>query len=361
MNEYKKPVRTAPATLRERFHQELELRGRSDNTIRSYLESVQRLADYYDCSPAKLTREQIRQYLLYLIKERGLAESSVNLAHAAITCFFEIVLGRRNFPDLPHQKRVRPVPLVMSVQEVVKLLNAADSLKHKVMMMTMYSSGLRVSELIFLKVGDIDGDRKQIHVVRSKGQKDRYTVLSDLNRKFLREYFRVYRPTDWLFYGRNGRHTQMNRRSVWFIFDKLRMAAGIFKAVSPHSLRHSFATHSLEGGTPLPELQRLLGHSNPMTTHIYLHVQKNDLHEVKSPMDSIEFQAPDEPRRKSKSVRNPGAGGDIQGQKRLPPAQRKAPVPGPKKGVPGNLSVSDGGARRASGKVRPLRTRKSRL
>jgi integrase/recombinase XerD len=177
-------------------------------------------------------------------------------------------------------------PEVLSYQEVAKILKVITNLKHRAILFLVYSAGLRVGEVVNLKISDIDSDRMLIHVKQGKGKKDRYTVLSQIALDELRIYVKRYRPDDWLFQGGDGKG-HLTERSVQKVFDKARTAAGIKKDVSVHTLRHSFATHLLEGGTDLRYIQELLGHSSSKTTEIYTHVTEKSISKIQSPLDRL--------------------------------------------------------------------------
>ena len=187
---------------------------------------------------------------------------------------------------MPRSKKERRLPDVLSQQEVFRLLEAVGNAKHRVIMLLVYSAGLRVGEVVRLKPGDINKDRNLIHVRQSKGKKDRYTVLSQVALEALNMYVEKERPEKWLFVGSQpGRH--LTESAVQKVFDKAKEKAGIMKDVSVHTLRHSFATHLLESGTDLRYIQELLGHASTKTTEIYTHVSKRDIGRIQSPLDSL--------------------------------------------------------------------------
>ncbi len=179
------------------------------------------------------------------------------------------------------------LPEVLSEEEVANILKSISNLKHKVLIMTIYSGGLRISELKNLKVKDIDSNRMQIRVEQGKGKKDRYTLLSKKTLLHLRQYFKEFKPKEWLFEGENG--GQYTSSSIYNIFGRALKKAGITKKVSIHSLRHSFATHLLENGTDLRYIQNLLGHSSSKTTEIYTHITTKGFDQIKNPMDRLEI------------------------------------------------------------------------
>ena len=176
---------------------------------------------------------------------------------------------------------------MLSEEEVTAILKTITNIKHKALIMTIYSGGLRISELINLKVKDIDSDRMQIRVQQSKGKKDRYTLLSQKTLLILRQYFKEYKPKEWLFEGEgDGEYSQ---KAIQNILKRAVLKAGIKKRITVHSLRHSFATHLLENGTDLRYIQNLLGHSNSKTTEIYTHITTKGFDQIKNPLDKLEF------------------------------------------------------------------------
>ncbi len=179
--------------------------------------------------------------------------------------------------------------MVLSQEEVAKILSSVDNVKHRAILMLVYSAGLRVGEVVKLKIEDIDSQRMLIHIKGAKGRKDRYTMLSETALKVLREYWEEYRPQKWLFEGaKEGRY--LSTRTVQAIFEQAKEKAGIKKDVSVHSLRHSFATYLLEGGTDLLYIQELLGHASSKTTEIYTHVSSKTLSKIKSPLDTMNLK-----------------------------------------------------------------------
>ena len=221
-----------------------------------------------------------------MIRERVISLSQQNQRINAIKFYYEKVLGRvKEFYDIERPRRERKLPTVLSKEEVKLMLDNTDNLKHKCILTTIYSGGLRRSELIELKVKDIDSSRKLIKIRNAKGKKDRYTILSGTLVKLLREYYKVYRPKEWLFEGQDG--GQYSASSIEKIFHRAIHKAGIQKEVTPHSLRHSFATHLLEQGINLRYIQEILGHESPKTTQIYTHVATHEIGNIKNPLDDL--------------------------------------------------------------------------
>lgn len=271
--------------LRQRMTREMQLQRMSSRTIRSYLSSVAGLAQYYRRSPCQLSVEEVRDYVRYLIVDRKLVASTINCRICAFRFLYSRVLGRKGFVLQAKCKRSGRLPQPLSRTEVVRLLDAAANRKHRMMLMTAYSAGLRVSELVNLQVKDIHSARMLIHVRSGKGDKDRFTLLSGRLLAELRAYWLWCRPETWLFLNRDG--GPMSADSAQQIFYKAKTKAGIKTGQGIHSLRHSFATHLLESGVDMTLISRLLGHKNLSTTAIYLHVTNRHLSNIKSPLDLL--------------------------------------------------------------------------
>ena len=272
-------------TLRQKMTREMQLQRMSPRTIRSYLSSVTGLAVHYQRSPCQLSIEEVREYVRYLIVDRKLASSTINCRICAFRFLYCRVLRRNGFVLQAKCKRSGRLPQPLSRHEVARLLAATANRKHRMMLMTAYSAGLRVSELVNLQVKDIHSERRMIHVRSGKGDKDRFTLLSDRLLYELREYWRWARPETWLFLNQHGR--PMSIDSAQQIFYKAKAKAGIQSGHGIHSLRHSFATHLLESGVDMSLIGRLLGHSNLSTTAIYLHVTNRHLSDIKNPLELL--------------------------------------------------------------------------
>jgi len=274
--------------LRQQFISGLRLKGLSERTIENYVHAVIGITGYYRCSPLELTKEQVRSYLLHLLQERRLAPATVNLHMDAMKSFFRLIAPLNPvMDDCFHVKTPLRIPSVLSREEVRRLIGVTTNLKHKAALMLLYSSGLRLHECLTLKPMHIESDRMKVRVEQGKGKKDRYTVLSRRTLDTLREYCREYKPRNWLFEGWEGKH--YSARSLALIVAKACIKARIDKKVSPHTLRHSFATHLMESGVPLPVIQQLLGHSSIKTTMIYLHVSEPAVNRARSPLDDADF------------------------------------------------------------------------
>ena len=273
--------------LRNRMIMEMELRGYSKKTIKNYIFSVGAFAKFYNKSPEFLGETEIKKYLHYCITERKLCEGTVKYNNACLKFFYTKVLDRQwNLDKLPRAKERRRLPVVLSPEEIRSIFDATHNLKHKAILMTIYSAGLRISEVCNLKVTDIDSKSMQILIRQGKGNKDRYTILSKENLKILREYWKIYKPTEYLFLGRY-RTTAISPRSVQVSFEKSLKRTEVTKHVTIHSLRHAFATHLLDAGTDICYIQKLLGHTRITTTSIYLHLRRLDLLNIKSPLDIL--------------------------------------------------------------------------
>jgi site-specific recombinase XerD len=281
--------------LRSRLIDHLKLRNYSARTIDSYVGVVGGLAKYYDTPPDRLDQGQIQAYLVHRIDE-GLAWSSINVAVCAIRFFYYQVLGWDPMRlAIPRRKAEVHLPEVLSGQEVERLLSAVENIKHRVLLMTAYSGGLRVSEVLGLRVEDLDSDRMMIRVVQGKGKKDRLTLLSERALTELRAYWRRYRPDPWLFPGMiPGR--PLSESAAQRIYQKAARKAGIAKG-SIHTLRHSFATHLIEAGVDVTIVQKLLGHSSVLTTMRYVHVSRKLIEGTPSPLDLLRIptEAPPDP------------------------------------------------------------------
>jgi len=273
------------------MEEELRLKGYSQETIRAYVGAVRNFALFHGRSPERLGAEEVRSYLLHMIDVKKLSRSTVVQAMCAIQFLYNRVLHQPcDISDVvfPKGGRRKKLPVVLAENEVEQLLLAAANLKEQAILMTLYSAGLRVRELAELRPDDIDSDAMRIRVREGKGGKDRYTLLSPILLETLRRYFRKYRPQQWLFYGSTPQ-IAMPTRTVQRMVAAVALRAGLKKQVTPHLLRHSFATHLLEHGTNLRHIQELLGHASLKTTMIYTHVSPQALSQVVSPLDRLQL------------------------------------------------------------------------
>jgi site-specific recombinase XerD len=273
---------------RERFERDLQIRGFSPNTINQYVYCVRNLVKYFMRPPDELTVDDINNYQLHLTKERKVAWATFNVYVFALRFFFIETLKRDwKLTFIPYQKTGRKLPEVLSGKELSALFKAVSNIKHRAILMTTYSAGLRVSEVLHLKISDLDSERKVIRVAEGKGRKDRYVPLSEALLPVLREYWRSARPIQWLFPGQDPK-LPLTRSSVEQVFNKAKKRVGISKNVTVHSLRHSFATHLLEKGTDIRTIQKLLGHRSLSSTQVYTHVAENYVNHAGSPLDTLD-------------------------------------------------------------------------
>jgi site-specific recombinase XerD len=278
---------------RQKYIDELELRGFSPLTIKTYVRNVARLAEYYNTPPSELSDDQVKGYLLHQIREKKWKPSTINGAVGALRQFYHLVEGRP-FEEveaaIPRTKKEVRRPEVYSIEELERLFNAPRvNLKHRAIIMTTYAGGLRVGEVCRLKPTDILADRRQIRIVQGKGRKDRYTILSLRLLAELREYWRAVRPGgDWLFPSLAHPLQPITSSSASRAFKRAVRFAGLPHRGGIHCLRHSFATHALEQGMDLTVLQQLLGHTSLKTTAGYLHVSNAQMASAQSPLDLIE-------------------------------------------------------------------------
>ena len=264
----------------EAYLLKLELKRYSENTVRNYVSCFEAFINhYYDTDPIDLNELEVRNYLQKLIQE-GKSNSYVNLAVNSIKFFYEVVHGMPNrFYSIERPRKQKQLPSVLSKEEVVSIIEHTNNIKHKCIVGLLYSSGLRRGELLNLLVTDIDSKRMMVHIKNAKGNKDRYSILSPNILKDLKKYYKEYRPSKYLFEGQKG--AKYSVTSVLKIIDSAAIKAGISKKVTPHILRHSFATHLLENGTDIRHIQLLLGHSSTKTTEIYTHVANRSFMDIK--------------------------------------------------------------------------------
>jgi integrase/recombinase XerD len=290
--------------LRKMMLEELQRRNYSQTTATSYVKIVAAFAKHFDRPPDQMGPEQIRAYQVYLINERKLNARTVGL-HTAALRFFYCKTLKRAYPieEVPYPKAPRRLPTILTQEEAVRLIDAASNLFHRAMLMTVYSTGMRRAEMCQLKVADIDSDRMLIHIRQGKGRRDRDVPLSPKLLETLRQYWLWMKPKTYLFPGTvNGSRADkpITPKMLWEACREAAQRAGITKAVRPHLLRHSFATHLLEGGADLPTLQALLGHADLKPTSIYLHLSERHLRAAGTPLDNVELSSPDQVKRSRK-------------------------------------------------------------
>ena len=293
--------------LRQMMLDELQRRNYSPNTVRTYIHAIEDFARYFGRSPYRLGPEDIRQYQVHLFRERKLSAGTVEGRTAALRFFFVKTLKRPYIHDqIPFPKRQRPLPTVLSQDEVARLIDSAQSLMHRAMLITLYGTGVRRAELCQLKVADVDSKRMVIRVRDGKGGRDRDVLLSDKLLETLREYWRWMKPKTYLFPGtvKNWRaDVPITTKVVWTAVNEARKRAGIEKRITPHTLRHSFATHMLEAGADLRTIQVLLGHAELADTAVYLHLSRRHLQAVASPIEAITVSSPDDVKRSRKLIK----------------------------------------------------------
>lgn len=252
----------------------MRLKHYSPNTIKNYVNIVAAYARHIGKRPESSDWEEVRSYLLFLINERHCSSSRLNLAHSAFKVLFVHVLG---WPDpgtqVPRPRRIKTLPSVLSVEEVQLLIRSLRNIKHSTLLQVLYGAGLRVSEVVSLRLSDIDSGRGQIAVRQAKGFKDRYVPLSPTLLGSLRDYWKLYKPSVFLFESAMT-GGPLSVRTVQAIFKKAKLASGLGKKASAHTLRHSYATHLLEAGADLLTIKEQLGHSNISTTTVYLHLRQ---------------------------------------------------------------------------------------
>jgi integrase/recombinase XerD len=281
--------------LRQRMLEDMQLRNFSPHTQGAYIRAVIQFVRYFRAPPETLTVGHARQFLLYLVQERRVSWSCYNQIRAGLIFFFRITLGRDESIDgVPCARTRRRVPVVLSREELQRFFAVITNLKHRAMFMTMYGAGLRVSELVSLRVGDIDSTRMLLRVCEGKGQKQRYAKLSKHLLGVLREYYKACQPREWLFPGLFAGEP-LTRMAVNKVLEHLRQRAGITKNVTPHTLRHSYATHMLDAGADLRTIQVLLGHQSITSTAIYMHVSQAKIDAAPSPLDLMFGQPPEPP------------------------------------------------------------------
>jgi len=269
-----------------KMQKDIELRGLSSSTKKVYLREVIKFINYYKKHPEEINTQQIKDYLYYIKQKYPKSTSTLVQVYSAIKFFYIMTLGKQWDQSIKCYKRKKKFPSVMSIDEIKLFLNSTPNIKYKAIFSLIYSSGLRISEAVKIKIKDINSKDMRIFIRDGKGGKDRYTILSKTTLKILKEYWKVYRPTEWLFPNRYSRKP-MNRRSINRVFIQIKNNIRINNAVTVHTLRHSFATHLLEGGVDIRKIQVLLGHSSIRSTLIYLHISKREMQKVVSPLDMI--------------------------------------------------------------------------
>ncbi len=278
--------------LKKKVLEELERRNYSKATARAYVGAIRRFAEHFHRSPDQLGGEQIREYQLHMV-ERGLATKTVMIQMAALRFLFVKVLRRRYCrDDLPLPKSPkRQIPMVLSREEVARLIACASNLRHRTILMTLYATGMRRAELCQLRTEDIDKERMVVRIRHGKGGKEREVPLSPKLLDQLRTYYRSLKHKNgWIFPSLQERHRgePMTDKAVWHACESAARRAGITKHVHPHTLRHCFATHLFDNGADLPVVQRLMGHADPRDTMIYLELSTRTLRAAPNPLETLE-------------------------------------------------------------------------
>ena len=281
--------------LRQRMLEELQRRNYSPATTRGYIHAVKQFAEYFGRSPERMGAEEVRRFQLYLLKEKKLAPSTVEIRLSALRFLYRKTLKRRDltFDDLVFPKTPKKLPVVLSPEEIARLIESAPNRMYRMILIVLYGTGMRRTEASQLQVSDIDSQRMVIHIRGGKGSRDRDISLTPKLLEALREYWRWKRPKVWLFPSRSrpggvgSVERPISNKIVWNACQLAAARAGIEKRIGPHTLRHSFATHLLEAGTDLRTIQLLMGHADLKDTTVYLHLSRRHLQAAANPLDQI--------------------------------------------------------------------------
>jgi integrase/recombinase XerD len=286
------------------MQEELQRRNYAETTTKAYIRVVADFASYFKKSPDQLGAEEIRQHQLHLSRDKKMQANSIGGSTAALRFFFLKTLGREHMAkDLPLPRRNSRLPEVLSREEVAELIGSACTLHGRALLMTLYSTGIRCAELQNLKVEDIDSQRMVIHIRQGKGRKDRDVLLSPVLLATLRQYWREAKPSAWLFPGmvrhQRDNNKRCSRKAIFHTCRTLGVRAGLKRSVCPHLIRHCFATHMLEAGVDLRTIQLLLGHTSLRSTSRYLHLSRQHMQSVVSPLDTLQLPATPDPEPKA--------------------------------------------------------------
>jgi integrase/recombinase XerD len=275
------------STLRQRIMEDMQLHGYSAKTQTAYVGAVRGLSKYYKRSPEEITQEEVRGYFLWLVKERGVARSTLTIHLSGIKFLFEITLKREwlIFNLVRPQKR-KKLPVILSPEETKRVLSLVRLPKSRMALTVIYACGLRLSEGLHLKVQDIDSQRMLIWIRNGKGGKDRYVPLPERLLTMLRAYWNIHKPSSYLFFSKD-KNTALSDTSLQQTFKAALRESGIRKGASIHTLRHSYATHLLERGVDLRVIQELLGHKSPQTTAIYTHLTDKSFQTLTETLNSL--------------------------------------------------------------------------
>lgn len=281
--------------LRMRMDNDMLVRGMAERTRETYLAAVARLARHYRRSPDQLSPQEVQAYLVHMLREEQLAWSTCNIAVHAFRFLYHTTLGRPAPAfTIPGPKQPKKLPVILSSEEVRRVIEGTVTRKQRALLATTYAAGLRVSEVVRLKLGDIDAQRMSLRIEQGKGAKDRDTLLSPRLLEELRAYWRQYRPARWLFPARGGKGP-MDPSTAQKLYYAAKLRAGITKRGGIHALRHAFATHLLEAGTDLHTIQRLLGHGHLGTTMRYFHLAQRTVLKTLSPLEWLDRATPPPP------------------------------------------------------------------
>lgn len=273
--------------LRRRMLEDMRIRNLALHTQRAYLQWVSAFAKHFGRSPEQLEPEHVREFLLHLGDKRRLSASTICVAIAALRFLYQVTLRRDwRLDDLPVPKRPSKLPVILSPEEVTRFLQSISNLKHRTLLTTIYAAGLRISEATHLQVRDIDSERMVLRIEQGKGLKDRYVMLSPRLLDTLRAYWKSAKPACWMFPG-DPPSKPITSAAIGQVCRRAQRAADISKRVTPHSLRHAFATHLLEDGTDVRTIQLLLGHRSLATTSLYLKVSTTSICATVSPLDRL--------------------------------------------------------------------------
>jgi len=283
--------------LQQQMLEELQRRNYSASTIRGYILAVKQFAKYFGKPPDRLGATHVKRFQWYLLQERKLDPGTVEMRMSALRFFFKKMLKRRDmhFDDIPFPKTPRKLPTVLSPEEVGRMIDGTTNLMHRTLLMVLYGTGVRRTELSLLKVADIDSKRMVIHIRQGKGSRDRDVPLSPKLLEALREYWLWKKPRVYLFPSterHRGAEAPMSDKVVWWAVREAARRAGITRNIGPHTFRHSFATELLEAGTDLRTIQLLLGHSRLEDTTLYLHLSRRHLKMTINPLDQLRGQNP---------------------------------------------------------------------
>jgi len=275
--------------LRQRYIQDVRLRNYALKTLKAYVECVSLFARYFKRSPEELGPEHIREYQRYLVEDKKCSWSRFNQTVCALRFLYRNTLGREwAVTHIPFPRKQKKLPVVLSQDEVARFLRAINNLKYRTILSLCYGAGLRVSEAVSLKVADIDSTRMMIRIRQGKGHKDRYVMLSPRLLELLRQYWKAHRPLIYLFpTAGEDKHRPLGVSAVQKVCQQARRDSGLAKQVTPHTLRHSFASHLLEAGANIRTIQLLLGHNSLQTTAVYTHVSVKTICEMASPFDLL--------------------------------------------------------------------------